>query len=158
MHTGVSSYRVVWYVCCERYTRVFVEASPEFPIHFLKIYSFSLMEPPAYRKYGKPCYRVSVHALIGFRESYAPALSEKCNSFLRLLKKKGCKEERMTKVVAYLLLADNVSRPLPCRLHHVSQPVIRTPNVFSAPRAILLAWFAHLSRSPRRSSPHFDAA
>jgi hypothetical protein len=30
--------------------------------------------------------------------SYAPALSEKCNSFLRLLKNKGFKEERMTKV------------------------------------------------------------
>jgi hypothetical protein len=26
-------------VCCERYTRVLMEASPEFPIHFLKIYS-----------------------------------------------------------------------------------------------------------------------
>ena len=32
----------------------------------------SLMEPPAYRKYGKPYYRVSVHALIGFWGSYAP--------------------------------------------------------------------------------------
>jgi hypothetical protein len=49
----------------------------------------SLMVPPAYRKYGKPYYRVSVHALIGFRGSYTPALSEKRNSFLRLLKKKG---------------------------------------------------------------------
>jgi len=39
MHTGVSSYRVVWQGCCERYTRVLMEASPEFPIHFLKIYS-----------------------------------------------------------------------------------------------------------------------
>jgi hypothetical protein len=26
-------------VCFERYTRVLLEASPEFPIHFLKIYS-----------------------------------------------------------------------------------------------------------------------
>src|SRR4029450_4226008 len=39
MHTGVSSYWVVWYVHCERYTRVIMEASPEFPIYFLKIYS-----------------------------------------------------------------------------------------------------------------------
>jgi hypothetical protein len=30
--------------------------------------------------------------------SYAPTLSEKHNSFLRLLKKKGFKEESMTKV------------------------------------------------------------
>ena len=39
MHTGVSSYGVVRHVCCERYTRVLMKASPEFPIHFLKIYS-----------------------------------------------------------------------------------------------------------------------
>jgi hypothetical protein len=38
MHTGVSSYGVVWQVFFERYTRVLLEASPEFPIHFLKIY------------------------------------------------------------------------------------------------------------------------
>src|SRR5712692_3633301 len=38
MHTGVSSYGVVWQVFFERYTRVLMEASPEFPIHFLKIY------------------------------------------------------------------------------------------------------------------------
>jgi putative transposase len=30
---------VVWQVFFERYTRVLLEASPEFPIHFLKIYS-----------------------------------------------------------------------------------------------------------------------
>ena len=41
--------------------------------------------------------------------------------------------------VAYLLLADNVSRSLPFRLHRVNQPVISTPNVFSTPRPILLA-------------------
>src|SRR6516164_9622265 len=39
MHTGVSSSWVVWHVCFERYTRVLMEASLEFPIHFLKIYS-----------------------------------------------------------------------------------------------------------------------
>src|SRR5262249_23303547 len=39
MHTGVSSSWVVWHVCLERYTRVLMEASLEFPIHFLKIYS-----------------------------------------------------------------------------------------------------------------------
>ena len=38
MHTGVSSSWVVWHVFFERYTRVLLEASPEFPIHFLKIY------------------------------------------------------------------------------------------------------------------------
>jgi hypothetical protein len=35
--------------------------------------------------------------------SYAPALSEKCNAFLRLLKHKGFKEERMTKVRVYAI-------------------------------------------------------
>ena len=35
--------------------------------------------------------------------SYAPALSEKCNSLLRLLKNKGFKEESMTKVGVYAL-------------------------------------------------------
>ena len=50
--------------------------------------------------------------------------------------------------VAYLLHADNVSRPLPFRLHCVNQPVISTPNVFSTPRPILLACtWAHLGRS-----------
>ena len=39
------------------------------------------------------------------------------------------------------LLADNVSRPLPFRLHRVNQPVISTPNVFSTPRPILLPMF-----------------
>ena len=42
-------------------------------------------------------------ALIGFRGSYAPALSEKCNAFLRLLKHQGFKEERMTKVRVYAI-------------------------------------------------------
>ena len=39
MHTGVSSSWVVWQVCLERYIRVLMESSLEFPIHFLKIYS-----------------------------------------------------------------------------------------------------------------------
>src|SRR5262249_18178816 len=38
MHTGVVSYWVVWQVFFERYTRVLLEASPEFPIHFQKTY------------------------------------------------------------------------------------------------------------------------
>src|SRR5262249_9329665 len=55
--------------------------------------------------------------------------------------------------VAYLLRADNVSRPLPFRLHCVNQPVISTPNVFSTPRPILLACtWAHLGRSTLRCS------
>ena len=36
-------------------------------------------------------------------ESYAPALSEKGNSFLRLLKNKGFREESMTKVGLYAI-------------------------------------------------------
>ena len=43
MHTGVSSSWVVWQVFFERYTRVLLEASPEFPIHFLKIYRFTMI-------------------------------------------------------------------------------------------------------------------
>src|SRR5262245_34803414 len=39
MHTGVSSSGVGWQVCLERYTRVLMKASLEFPNHFLKIYS-----------------------------------------------------------------------------------------------------------------------
>ena len=35
--------------------------------------------------------------------SYAPALSEKRDSFFRLLKNKGFKEERMTKVRLYAI-------------------------------------------------------
>src|SRR5262249_48491583 len=37
-------------------------------------------------------------------------------------------------VVAYLLLADIVSRPLPCRLNDMNQPVISKSNQFSTPR------------------------
>jgi hypothetical protein len=39
MHTGGSSSWIVGYVCLERYTRVLMKASLEFPIYFLKIYS-----------------------------------------------------------------------------------------------------------------------
>ena len=39
MHTSVSSNWVVRPVFFERYTRVLLQASSEFPIHFLKIYS-----------------------------------------------------------------------------------------------------------------------
>src|SRR5262244_1313656 len=42
-HTGGSSSWVVWHVCLERYTRVLMKASLEFPIHFLKIYRNSCM-------------------------------------------------------------------------------------------------------------------
>jgi hypothetical protein len=43
MHTGVVSSGVVWHVFSERYTRVLMDASPEFPIHFLKIYIIGLV-------------------------------------------------------------------------------------------------------------------
>jgi hypothetical protein len=46
---------------------------------------------------------VSRDALIGFRGSYDLALSEKRNSFLRLLKNKGFKEERTAKVGLYAI-------------------------------------------------------
>jgi hypothetical protein len=41
MHTGGSSSWVVGYVCLERYTRVLMKASLEFPIYFLKIYKIA---------------------------------------------------------------------------------------------------------------------
>jgi hypothetical protein len=40
--------------------------------------------------------------------------------------------------VVYLLVADNVSRLLPIRLHRVNQPVISSRNGFSTPHATLL--------------------
>src|SRR4030095_14242653 len=39
MLTGVSSCAVVTEMALERYTHWLMDASPEFPIHFLKIYS-----------------------------------------------------------------------------------------------------------------------
>jgi hypothetical protein len=41
--------------------------------------------------------------------SYAPALSENRNSFVRLLKNKGFKEERMTKVGVYAIGSSTTS-------------------------------------------------
>jgi hypothetical protein len=38
MLTGVSSCAVVTEMALERYTHWLMDASPEFPIHFLKIY------------------------------------------------------------------------------------------------------------------------
>src|SRR4029453_9323050 len=53
MHTGVVSSGVVWHVFSERYTRVLMDASPEFPIHFLKIYSTSTpLRPLHMPQYG----------------------------------------------------------------------------------------------------------
>jgi hypothetical protein len=46
---------------------------------------------------------LTFNALIGFRGSYDLALSEKRNSFLRLLKNKGFKEERTAKVGLYAI-------------------------------------------------------
>jgi hypothetical protein len=42
-------------------------------------------------------------ALIGFRGSSAPALAEKRNSFLKLLKNKNCQEESRTRVGLYAI-------------------------------------------------------
>jgi hypothetical protein len=41
--------------------------------------------------------------------------------------------------VAYLLAADNVSRPLLCRLREVNQPVMSPQNRFSGPHAARLS-------------------
>src|SRR4030095_4375079 len=54
------------------------------------------------------------------------------------------------KRVAYLLLADNVSGPLPIRLPRVNQPVVRTRNAFSPTHSPRLAYtradFSHSRR------------
>jgi hypothetical protein len=47
--------------------------------------------------------------------------------------------QRCYRVVAYPLLADNVSRPLPSRPRRLTQPVMSPPHGFSAPRPPLLA-------------------
>src|SRR4030095_775997 len=47
MLTGVSSCAVVTEMALERYTHWLMDASPEFPIHFLKIYSLDRPRPPA---------------------------------------------------------------------------------------------------------------
>jgi hypothetical protein len=48
-------------------------------------------------------------------------------------------DDDVTHLVAYLLVADNVSGPLLTRLIDPSQPVIHTGNEFSRPRLALLA-------------------
>jgi hypothetical protein len=58
-----------------------------------------------------------------------------------------------TSRVAYLSPADNVSRPLPCRLRRLNQPVLSPPNWFSTPRSTLMSSIgAHASCSTPRSS------
>ena len=57
-------------------------------------------------RYGLPrcnLAMVLMNALLGFRGSYAPVWSEKRNSFLSLIKNKGFKKERMTKVGLYAI-------------------------------------------------------
>src|SRR5215471_1069323 len=57
--------------------------------------------------------------------AYAPALSEKRNSFLRLLKNKGFKEERMTKVGLYAI---GTSTTLESNKSHLSLSLLSLPN------------------------------
>src|SRR5712691_13111403 len=54
----------------------------------------------ATRKYGTFTFSARSYWIPG---SYAPALSEKRNSFLRLLKNKGFKEQRRTKIGLYAI-------------------------------------------------------
>jgi hypothetical protein len=63
----------MWQVCFERYTRVLMEASPEFPIHFLKIYS----EKQLTQKWGRRAFGVTVgeghlRKCPGYRLSHPP--------------------------------------------------------------------------------------
>src|SRR5215475_11605284 len=85
------------------------------------------------------------------------ALWGTCRPLARMLRRSVRRREHAKKRVrwvAYLLLADNVSKPLPDRLYRVHQPVISMPNVFSTPRPVPLGCLcADLSRSTPRSSP-----
>ena len=65
------------------------------------------------------------NALIGFRGSYAPMLSEKHNAFLRLLKKKGFKEESMPKIGLYAI---GRSKTLESNKSHTFLPGWTTAN------------------------------
>ena len=53
---------------------------------------------PARKGRPRPILHLYLHRSYWIPGSSAPALSEKCNAFLRLLKNKGFKEESMTKV------------------------------------------------------------
>ena len=46
-----------------------------------------------------------------------------------------CRQRRR---VVYQAAADNISRPLPIRLHRVNQPVLSSRNGFSTPHSTLL--------------------
>jgi len=94
--------------------------------------------------------------------SYAPALSENRNSFLRLLKNKGFKDERMTKVGLYAIgtsttLESNKS------LKGYTIPLARTHGVGWTPasggglrpcRARAWAQPPQAPRLARRGGPH----
>jgi len=64
--------------------------------------------------------------------------NEKFEKHLKL-SMEGLMKIWITGLVAYLQLADIVSRPLLCRLNDPNQPVISTPIVFSTSRPSLLA-------------------
>jgi hypothetical protein len=57
----------------------------------------------AVRNLSTVVWRISYDALIGFRGAYAPLVSEKRHSCLRLLKNKAFKEERRTKNAVYAI-------------------------------------------------------
>src|SRR4030095_9333015 len=63
MHTGVSSSWVVWHVFFERYTRVLMEASSDFPIHFLKIYSWTIQTDVSRVSAGAFCALFALYTL-----------------------------------------------------------------------------------------------
>lgn len=60
------------------------------------------------------------------------------------------REARTLQAVAYLLVADILSRPLSSRLRRLTQPVASPPNWFSTPHSLPLAciWAHRASRHP----------
>src|SRR5262249_1799761 len=72
-----------WQVFFERYTRVLSEASPEFPIHFLKIYSCPPFPPAA----GRLCARDGVARAAEAADPACPAhhLDAHCGPAARAL-------------------------------------------------------------------------
>src|SRR5262249_42457426 len=110
-------------VCVRRHGRLpqtlIVDGGKEFHSRYFDsvlacYYCTKKTRPWAQPRYGAVIERLCgttttafIHNLLGrsywIPGSYAPALSEKHNSFLRLLKNKGFKEERMTKAGLYAI-------------------------------------------------------
>src|SRR5687768_12776596 len=96
IHTGVPSYGVAYESSHERYTRVFMKASPASPIHFLKIYSSTSGEPGTPQAAGGKALRgTPTVGYDGTQAPYCPSVSagdgpELCSLSTPLSSSMGC--------------------------------------------------------------------